>query len=141
MRFLLWVGRYQVRLLAGGIVFGIAWMVAQAFMPYALGRAIEDGIVERDGTALGLWAALLLGLGVVQAFTGILRHRFAVANWLAASFRMIQVVAHHVARVGPAVRGRVTTGEVVATCPTTRCAPAGRSTSRRGSRARSCRTS
>ena len=46
---------------------------------------------------------------------GCLRHRFAVQNWLRASFLCVQVVAHHAARTGPAVRGRLSTGEVVAT--------------------------
>jgi ABC-type multidrug transport system fused ATPase/permease subunit len=45
----------------------------------------------------------------------VLRHRFAVQNWLRASFLSVQVVAHHAARTGPAVRGRLSTGEVVAT--------------------------
>ena len=44
-----------------------------------------------------------------------MRHRYAVFNWLQASFRMAQVVSHHSARSGPAVRGRLSTGEVVAT--------------------------
>ena len=35
-----------------GVLFGILWMVAQALMPFAIGRAIEDGIVERDNGAL-----------------------------------------------------------------------------------------
>jgi ABC-type multidrug transport system fused ATPase/permease subunit len=52
---------------------------------------------------------------VLQAFAGIMRHRMAVFNWLQASFRMAQVVAHHASRAAPAVRGRHSTGEVVAT--------------------------
>ena len=44
-----------------------------------------------------------------------MRHRFAVWNWLRASFRLAQVVAHHTARAGPAVRAHLSTGEVVAT--------------------------
>ena len=44
-----------------------------------------------------------------------MRHRFAVFNWLQASYRLAQVVSHHAARSGPAVRGRHSTGEVVAT--------------------------
>ena len=114
-RLLLWVGRLQLPMLAAGVVLGVLWMVAQALMPYVLGRAVQDGLVERDGTALGIWAGVLLGLGVLQAGAGVLRHRVAVMNWLLASFRLIQVVAHHAARAGPAVRARLTTGEVVAT--------------------------
>ena len=55
-KLLLWVGRQQVGSLAIGIAFGIAWMVAQALMPYTIGRAIQDGIVEDDGAALVTWA-------------------------------------------------------------------------------------
>jgi ABC-type multidrug transport system fused ATPase/permease subunit len=114
-RLLLWVGRHQLVTIAAGIFFGIVWMVAQALMPFTIGRAIEDGIIEHDNRALALWTLVLLGLGATQAFAGIMRHRFAVFNWLQASFRLAQVVAHHASRAGPAVRGRLSTGEVVAT--------------------------
>ena len=114
-RLLLWVGRHQLLTIAAGIFFGILWMVAQALMPFTIGRAIQVGIIEHDNRALALWTLVLLGLGVTQAFAGIMRHRFAVFNWLQASFRLAQVVAHHASRAGPAVRGRLSTGEVVAT--------------------------
>ena len=114
-RLLLWVGRHQLLTIAAGIFFGILWMVAQALMPFTIGRAIQVGIIEHDNRALALWTLVLLGLGATQAFAGIMRHRFAVFNWLQASFRLAQVVAHHASRAGPAVRGRLSTGEVVAT--------------------------
>ena len=114
-RLLVWVARKQAAILSAGVALGIVWMVAQALMPYALGRAVQDGLVERDSGALAIWAGVLLGLGVVQAAAGVMRHRVAVFNWLQASYRLIQVVAHHAARAGPAVRARLTTGEVVAT--------------------------
>ena len=114
-RLLLWVGRQQVGTILVGVAFGITWMVAQALMPYTIGRAIQDGIVADDDSALATWALMLLGLGIVQGVAGVLRHRFAVQNWLQASYLMSQVVSHHVARVGPAVRARLSTGEVVAT--------------------------
>src|SRR5262245_33739214 len=90
-------------------------MVSQALMPYVLGQAIDDGLANGDEAALGRWVGALLVLGVIQAITGVLRHRVAVLNWLLASYRLIQVIARHVARTGPAVRSRLTTGEVVAT--------------------------
>ncbi len=114
-RYLLWVGRHQLGTLIAGVLFGIIWMVTQALMPYVLGQAIDDGLANGDDAALGRWVAALLALGVIQAVAGVLRHRMAVLNWLRASFRMIQVVAHHAARAGPAMRARLTTGEVVAT--------------------------
>jgi ABC-type multidrug transport system fused ATPase/permease subunit len=115
IRLLLWVAGHQVPTLVAGILFGIGWMVAQALMPFAIGRAIEEGIVERDSGSLALWAGILLGLGATQAFTGVMRHRNAVFNWLQAAFRLSQVVSHHAARTGSAVRGNLSTGEVVAT--------------------------
>src|ERR687895_147191 len=115
VRLLLWVGRHQIPTLVGGVLCGVIWMVAQALMPFAIGRAIEDGIVDQSNRALAAWTVILLGLGLTQAAAGIMRHRFAVFNWLQASFRLAQVVSHHSARSGPAVRGRLSTGEVVAT--------------------------
>ncbi len=114
-RLLVWVGRHQVGTLVLGIVFGVVWMVAQALMPFAIGRAIEEGIVDDDSRALVQWSGILLALGAVQAAAGVMRHRAAVSNWLQASFRFAQLVGHHAARSGPAVRAQHSTGEVVAT--------------------------
>ena len=61
------------------------------------------------------WSLILLGLGATTAAAGVMRHRFAVSNWLQASFRMAQIVAHHAARTGPAIKKGHSTGEVVAT--------------------------
>ena len=114
-RLLVWVGRQQVGTLVAGVLYGIFWMVAQALMPFTIGRGIEEGVVDGDGGRLVLWTLVLLGLGAVQAFCGVMRHRYAVFNWLQASFRLSQVVAHHAARAGVAVRSALSTGEVVAT--------------------------
>jgi ABC-type multidrug transport system fused ATPase/permease subunit len=114
-RLLVWVGRHQIGTLIGGMSFGVLWMLSQALMPFTIGRAIQDGIVEHDNQALAEWTLVLLALGLTTAFAGVMRHRFAVSNWLQASFRLAQVVGHHVARTGPAIRNRLSTGEVVAT--------------------------
>ena len=47
-RLLIWVGRHQLGTLAAGVLFGILWMLAQALMPFALGQAIEQVIVDED---------------------------------------------------------------------------------------------
>ena len=115
VRFLLWVARHQVWTLLAGVFFGVVWMVSQALMPAAIGRAIQNGIVADDNRALAEWALILLALGATQAAAGVMRHRCAVSNWLQASFRMAQVVGHHAARTGPAIKKQHSTGEVVAT--------------------------
>src|SRR6476660_2602454 len=108
-RLLVWVGRQQLGTLAAGVFFGVAWMLSQALMAFAIGRAIQQGIVDHDDHELAYWPLLLLALGVVQAFAGSMRHPFAVVNGLQAAFRLAQIVAPHAARSGPAVRAQRTT--------------------------------
>src|SRR5689334_17887757 len=91
MRYLWWLVRRQWRTVAVGIVAGIGWMVSQALIPAVLGVAIQQGVSERDARALLTWSGALVGLGVVQAVSGVIRHRCAVFNYLAAGYRTIQV--------------------------------------------------
>jgi ABC-type multidrug transport system fused ATPase/permease subunit len=113
-RFLLWTGRRQWRTLAVGVVFGVVWMVAQALVPAAIGRGLQEGVAARDLGAATTWALVVLALATVQAVFGVLRHRVAVDNWLRASFRAMQLLGRHSALVGVAIRRRLPTGEVVA---------------------------
>ncbi len=109
-----WVGRGQWRTLAIAIGFGVVWMVCQALFPAAMSRAIDDGIIARDGGVLLRWCLVLLGLGIVSALAGVMRHRFAVTNWLGAAFRAVQLVGWHSADVGEALPRTTPTGAVVA---------------------------
>lgn len=112
-RYLLWVARGQSRTLAGGMAFGILWMGSQAFIPAILGKAIDEGIAARDGDRLLQWTAALFAVGVVQALAGIMRHRFAVTNWLTAAYRTVQVVTRKSADLGATLPKNLATGEVV----------------------------
>ena len=49
-----------------------------------------------------------------QAVSGIMRHRFAVTNWLGAAYRTVQLTARQATRLGATLPKRVATGEVVA---------------------------
>ncbi len=95
------------------MAFGIIWMVSQAFMPAAIGRAIDQGIADHDIGQLALWAGILLALGITQAVAGIMRHRFAVFNWLSAAYRTIQVTVRHANLLGATLPKRLAAGEVV----------------------------
>ena len=97
----------------GGMTFGILWMAAQAFIPAILGKAIDEGIAAQDGEALLKWTAALFAVGVVQALAGIMRHRFAVTNWLSAAYRTVQVVTRKSADLGASLPKHLATGEVV----------------------------
>ena len=115
VRFLSWVARGQWRTLASGVFFGVIWMVSQALIPAAVGRAIDLGIIAEDTQALLTWGGVLIGLGVVTALAGTMRHRFAVENWRRAAFRCMQLIGHKAADTGGALPRRVPTGQVVAT--------------------------
>lgn len=114
-RLLWWVARQQKLTLAVGVVWGVAWMVAQALIPVAVGRGVQHGVVEHDSQALLRWSGVVLALALVQAAAGVLRHRTAVSNWLQASFRVAQLIGHHTATTGEALPRTIPTGEVVST--------------------------
>ncbi len=114
MRLMGWVGRGQWRTLLVAMVFGVTWMVSQALLPAAMSHAIDDGIIAKDDSALISWCLVIVGLAVISALTGVMRHRFSVTNWLRATFRAVQLVGWHSADVGEALPRRTPTGDVVA---------------------------
>jgi ABC-type multidrug transport system fused ATPase/permease subunit len=99
--------------MAGGACCGILWMVSQALMPATIGHAIDSGITGGDTHALLLWSGVAAALGGVQALSGVMRHRFAVRNWLGVAFRTIQVTSRQAVRLGATLPRRLATGEVV----------------------------
>jgi ABC-type multidrug transport system fused ATPase/permease subunit len=112
-RYLLWTARQQWQPLLVGTVYGITWMGAQALVPAAIGRGLDQGVADHDMSAAWEWSGVVLGLAVIQAVFGVLRHRVAVACWLYASFRSMQLLGRHSAEVGVAIRRKLPTGEVV----------------------------
>ena len=114
MRFMLWLVRGQWHTMALGALFGIIWMVAQATIPAVIGRAIDEGVAARDTHSLLVWTGAMFGIGLVQAVAGIMRHRFAVTNWLTAAYRTVQLVARQAVALGATLPKKVATGEVVA---------------------------
>jgi ABC-type multidrug transport system fused ATPase/permease subunit len=112
-RFLLRVVALQRLTILGGVVFGVLWMGCQALLPFVVGRAIDDGVRASSTSALLRWGLVLLGIGVVQALSGLMRHRFAVTNWMVATFRVEQWVIRHVVSLGASLPARTSTGEVV----------------------------
>ncbi|KGN32874.1 ABC transporter permease [Knoellia sinensis KCTC 19936] len=112
-RFLLWLARRQWRTIVAGAAFGIPWMLSIALVPFSIGKAIDDGLVARDGRALLTWAGVILGMGLVSAATTNLRHWFAVSNWLYAAFRSAIVTDRAVRRAGPALTRDKPAGDVL----------------------------
>src|SRR5262245_26855372 len=112
-RYLWWIARLQARTVALGVAFGVVWMVSQALMPAAIGRAIDAGLAGQNTGALLEWAGVLLALGLIQAASGIMRHRTVVFNWLASAYRTMQLTVRHAGHLGATLPQRLATGEVV----------------------------
>ena len=111
--YLLWTARLQWRTLSLGVLWGVVWMGGQAVVPAALGAGVQAASEGRQPDVITA-AWVLLGLGLVQATAGVLRHRMAVTNWIAAASRVQQLVVRHTARLGSRITRDVATGEVVA---------------------------
>lgn len=112
VRYLIWVARRQRGYLLIGIGYATLWWLTMALVPAVMGKGI-DAITAKDVPALLTWAAVLSGLGAVQAVAGILRHRMAVYNWLSAAYRTVQVTVRQATRLGATLPKRMSTGEVV----------------------------
>jgi len=112
--YLWWLIRNQKSSILLGMLWGITWMVSQALMPAAVGHTIDAGITAKNPGTLLRWSLIVLGLGVLTATSGILRHRNAVTNWLCASFRTVQVVARKSTTLGATLAKQISAGDVVA---------------------------
>ncbi|WP_205708022.1 ABC transporter transmembrane domain-containing protein, partial [Kineococcus vitellinus] len=114
LRLLLRTAAQQWRPLAVGTAFGCAWMLTQAVLPAAVGKALDEGVLAGDDGALLRWSALVLALAVATTLAAVARHYYGVTNWLTACFRTLQQVGRHTARAGTAVTARLPQGEVLA---------------------------
>lgn len=110
-RFVLWCARNQLPTIATGSLFGVIWMVSQALIPLVLGAAL-GAMIRRDKSALVAWAMVVLGLGLVQATAGILRHRRAVMTFLICATRLQQLIVRRATELGGDLARGVASGEV-----------------------------
>jgi ABC-type multidrug transport system fused ATPase/permease subunit len=111
-RYLGWLVGRQKRTVALGVLWGCIWMVSQALMPAVIGASI-DALIRRQSQRFTWDCALVLGLGLVTAGSGILRHRTVVCNFLDASYRTVQLVTDQISRLGQTMARRVSAGEIV----------------------------
>ena len=111
VRFLFWIARGQRRTVVGGAFFGALWMGTQGVIPAALGQSV-NAITQRNGSALIVWASVVLALGILQAAAGVLRHRRAVSNFLEACVRVQQLVIRAAIRLGAGLPRQIGAGEV-----------------------------
>ena len=92
LRFLWWLVLGQRRRAALAAVLGTAWMLGLTLPPYVLSRAIDDGLRPGHFSTLLSWAALLLGVGVLNAAVSIWRHRTMTKVRMDGAFRTVTAV-------------------------------------------------
>ncbi|TWF91736.1 ABC-type multidrug transport system fused ATPase/permease subunit [Streptomyces brevispora] len=113
LRYLWWLITSQRRRIAAGALLGSFWMVCLTLPPYLLSRAIDDGLEPGQWSALAGWVAALLGVGVLNAWLAIMRHRTMTRVRMDAAFRSVAVVVRQATVLGGALPRRVTAGEIV----------------------------
>nr|BEK64113.1 ABC transporter ATP-binding protein [Kitasatospora purpeofusca] len=133
-RYLLWLAAAHRASAVLAVGYGVLCTLAQAFVPAAIGRGVDRGLIAGDRGALVAWCAVVLGLGVTQAVAGTLRDRCSVTNRFGASYRTMQLVTRKAARLGAELPRRVSAGTVVSVGATdiTRIGAALESTARGG---------
>lgn len=113
LRYIWWLIVSQRRRVLAGSLLGSGWMVGLMVPPYLLSRAIDDGLAPgRSSTLLG-WTAVLLGVGVVNAWLAIMRHRVMTRVRLDAVYRSSRLVTEHATRLGAELPRRMPAGEVL----------------------------
>ncbi|WP_406501845.1 ABC transporter ATP-binding protein/permease [Streptomyces sp. NBC_01590] len=112
-RFLLWLGRNQLRGQLASMSWGLLHQCSLAGLPPAVGLAVQ-AVVDRSGSRLAWSGGLIAVLGVLMAVGDTMLHRTAVTNWITAAARVQQLLARKTAELGSALTRRVAAGEVVA---------------------------
>ncbi|MFC4945328.1 ABC transporter transmembrane domain-containing protein [Pseudonocardia sp. GCM10023141] len=110
--YLWWLVVRQWPRVVAGAVLGSVWMVLLTAAPYVLSRAIDDGLTPGDFPVLAGWAAALLGVGILDAWLGIMRHRTMTRVRMDANLRTVRVLIGQSVRLGAALQRHATTGGV-----------------------------
>lgn len=109
----MWLAKIQWPVLTISMVLGVFAFVAQAVAPFAVGRALDTGLENGLTKSLMMWAAVMMGAGLVQVAASGIGHRFDVLSWLRAALTTSRLLGRAVNHTGDAIREELPTGEVV----------------------------
>jgi ABC-type multidrug transport system fused ATPase/permease subunit len=112
-RFLLWICVSHWRALLVDCVCNGLWTAALGLTPYAIGQAVNAGLIARDQTALLAWGLVVLGLGVVSAISAMLVERAETSVSIGAGYQTMQLVTRQVCDLGGGVHQQASTGDLV----------------------------
>ncbi|MFI2511711.1 ABC transporter transmembrane domain-containing protein [Streptomyces sp. NPDC018972] len=112
-RYLWWLVLRQPGRCLAGAVLSCAWMVLLAATPYAMSRAVDDGLGPGDTGALALWTGVLFVVNGFNSWLSVMRHRTMTRVRMDANFRTVKVVVGQTVRLGASLERRTGAGEVV----------------------------
>lgn len=111
--FLWWVTRTQWTTVLQGTVCDIVWLLGLALTPWAIGQAIDRGLVAGDYGAFAVWMLVVLWLQLQHSLIQGLRDRAGSINYSRAESRVAQVLTRTSTRVTVAADRELAPGAVV----------------------------
>lgn len=111
--FLWWVTRRQWTTVLQGTVCDIVWLLGLALTPWAIGQAIDRGLVAGDYGAFAVWMLVVLWLQLQHSLIQGLRDRAGSINYSRAESRVAQVLTRTSTRVTVAADRELAPGAVV----------------------------
>ena len=100
-----------------GVVFavlsGLSWQAAAIAAPLVIKVALDRGIVHGDTRALRLLALCVLGLGLLEAIAGGVRHVFAIRNRSRTDAAVRDAIFTHALGLDAPFHDRVGAGELM----------------------------
>ncbi|KRC61808.1 hypothetical protein ASE14_13430 [Agromyces sp. Root81] len=111
--FLRWLVRQQWTTVVQGTVCDIIWLLGLALTPWAIGRAIDEGLVAGDYAAFLRWLGVVVLLQLQHSLIQGLRDRAGSVNFERSWSRVDQIIARASSRVTVAAERDLHPGAVV----------------------------
>lgn len=112
-QYLWWLVGSQRRPVLAGALWGTLWTTSLMLPPYLISLAIDDGLRHHDLGALAGWVLLLVCVGLVTAWLGVMRHRTMTRIRMESTFRTNTLIVAHATRLGAVLPRLMSAGEVV----------------------------
>ncbi|MFC6288060.1 ABC transporter ATP-binding protein [Nocardioides sp. GCM10027113] len=113
LRFLRWMLRQQGSIVWVATALGVLWQLPLIVGPWIFGRAIDEGLVPGDTTAVAIGAGALLVVTIIGAVFGIALHTLVVRSWLISLYGTTKMVTRKAAQMGHVLPRRSPTGEIL----------------------------
>jgi ABC-type multidrug transport system fused ATPase/permease subunit len=111
--FLVWLVRMQWTTVLQGVVCDVIWLLGLALTPWAIGRAVDEGLVAGDYGAFLRWLGVVVWLQLQHSLIQGLRDRAGSINYERGVNRVDQVIVHTATRITVAADRKLGAGSVV----------------------------